>query len=538
MDIKTKNWCLHADTQQWLENILADPWITVYKAGNFHLQENEDRFIWSFLIKKDSVEEELRNYTFDQFDGYPCTDKFINNGGTVYYSRFGYGDREPLFFRRRFTGRTGYLELSQEFIHFFQLYYDRPNSQYLLINPDGREESVIKIIDYKEIRILLFRLRQFLAFKNMNLMLCVSIRRFFNDPIGGNYSPTNTKQLLVNQTDKTHYAIWYQDFSGRSKYFSELIGKKVIPGMPLEQTGLFPFEEERQFESFIIGQDENGHPIYHTCDPKKLSDYFGNNPGCPHYLTPVFFRKDVLVKYYSAPEKYKVEDGDIYVGDYILRADTNHPDFVIVYLGDLGSDIPFTEQQYWKPFNVLPTGEISDTAFRRNFLGQFADPAAEQFVFKNKYQTLQEGWSKKYGWRFFKPLSQADEYRFGSLRVPLTNTQQEFDQQIEILAIVLIDAINKSEFDKLIKGQEPLRRQIQSLELFCKENKIKGYEEHLDFLHSLYRLRSQGASHRKDSKEYPKIRARFRIDEEGFINSFRKIISQAISLLDFFISSG
>ena len=537
MDRKTQKWCLHADTQLWLENILTDPWITVYKAGSLDSQENEDRFIWSFLIRKDSIKEELQNYTFNQFDGYPCTDECKNSEAPTYYSRFGHDDREPLFFRRRFIGRAGYLELSQEFIHFFQLYYDRPNTQYLLINPDGSEEPVIKIIDNSEIRILLFRLRQFLAFKNMNLMMCVSIRRFFNDPIGENYFPTNAKQVLVYQTNDTHYAIWYQDYSARTKYFSELIGKKVVPDMPVEQSGLFPFEEAQQYESFIIGQDEYGRPIYHTCDPEQLSDYYGKNPGRSHYLTPVFFRKDVLVKYYSAPEKYKVEDGAIYIGDYILRADTNNQDFIIVFLGDLGRDISFTEQQYWKAFNVLPSGEISDTAYRRDFLGEFTDPTAEQFVFRNKYETLQKQWLNKYGWPFFKTLNQADEYRFTSLRIPLANTQQEFDQQVETLAIVLIDAINKSEFDKLLIGQEPPDRQIQSLELFCKTYKIKGYEGHLEFLHTFYRLRSQGASHRKDSKEYPKIRARFRIDEEGFVNSFRNILNQAILLVDFFISS-
>lgn len=69
----------------------------------------------------------------------------------------------------------------------------------------------------------------------------------------------------------------------------------------------------------------------------------------------------------------------------------------------------------------------------------------------------------------------------------------------------------------------------------CKKNDLHGFEKHIDFLTSLYRLRSQGAAHRKDTKDYPKIRAKYKIDKQGYIKTFKEILSQAISLLEFFI---
>lgn len=537
MDEKTKNWCLHVDTRQWLENIgRNDPWLIIYNAGEIYNHKEEDRFIWSFLINNESVEKELAEYTFNQFDGYPVTDTYEKDGSITYYSRFGYDDREPLFFRRRFTGKEGYLELSQEFIHFFELYYDQPNSRYLLISSDGGEETVVQIRDNREISILARRLKQYLAFKNMSLMLCVSIRRFFNEPIGEGYFPTNSKQVLVRKETNLHYSIWYQDYSGKTRFFSELIGKKLIPAMSIEKTGIHPFKGPARFEDFIIGQDENGLPVEYSCNPDGLSDYFGNNPGRPHYLTPVFFNKDVLTKYYSNPEKYRVEDGDIRIGDHILRADTNHPEYVVIYLGDLGRDIPYSEQRYWKSFNLIPSGQISVTAFRRNFLGEFADPEAEQFVFRNKYEDLQNIWQEKFGWTLFKTVNRGDRYRLDNIRVPITENQQEFDQQVEALVVVMIDSINQDEIGQSINKREECKRSIQSLELFCKFKNMIGFEENIAFLRSLYRLRSLGTSHRKDTKEYPKIRTEFKIDERGYINAFREILTRAISLLDFFIS--
>ena len=541
MDEEERNWCLHKDTQQWFENAgEKGPWITVYKSINDQQSKSkEDPFIWSFLIKPESIEDELSNYGFNQFDGYPCTDKYKNGDTITYYSRYGYDDREPLFFRRSFSRKDDYLELSQEFIHFFQLYYDQPNEKYLLIHPDGNDETVVEIIkspSQKEIRISLRRLKQYLAFKNMALIYGVVIQHFFNDPISEGFRATNNKEVSVKKTDTLHYAIWYQTGFNIWSFFTELSGKKVIFPMPIEKTGIYPFEFEREFENFIIGQDLHGNPVEYTCKPGSLSNYFGKNPGNPHYLTPVFFDKKVLAKYYSQPGIYLVEDGHIKIGDYTLRADTNHVEFVIVFLGDLGRDIPFSEQQYWKPFNIIPAGEMSKTAYQRSLLGNFADPEAEQFVLRNQYNTLRESWERKFGWPLFKPLNKGDQYRFDNLRIPLSENQQEFDQQVESLVILIIDSLNKAQIDKLVKNTDAKIRHIQSLELFCQSNNLVGYEEHITFLHNLYKLRSQGASHRKDSKDYPKIHNSFGIDKNGYIQTFRGILKSSIALLAFFVS--
>ena len=74
------------------------------------------------------------------------------------------------------------------------------------------------------------------------------------------------------------------------------------------------YNEEKTYVDFIIGIDENGKEIRHTCNPKELNNYFGANPTAPHYLTPVYFDSAVLNKYYSKPEIYKVGDGIIRCG--------------------------------------------------------------------------------------------------------------------------------------------------------------------------------------------------------------------------------
>ncbi len=65
------------------------------------------------------------------------------------------------------------------------------------------------------------------------------------------------------------------------------------------------------YPEFIIGYDQHGKPFRHTCDQETLSNYFGKNPGAPHYVTPVHFRREVLQKYYDNPQDFSVEDGVI-----------------------------------------------------------------------------------------------------------------------------------------------------------------------------------------------------------------------------------
>ena len=60
-----------------------------------------------------------------------------------------------------------------------------------------------------------------------------------------------------------------------------LLGKKLISGLKDFKPSFL--DREKEFEDFIIGVDENGKEILHTCNPEKLADYFGKNPSAPHF---------------------------------------------------------------------------------------------------------------------------------------------------------------------------------------------------------------------------------------------------------------
>jgi hypothetical protein len=310
--------------------------------------------------------------------------------------------------------------------------------------------------------------------------------------------------------------------------FARMIGKKVVRGSTKFKPPSLSDREQRKYEDFIIGVDEDGDDIRHTCDEEKLSNYFGKNPGAPHYLTPVFFRKAVLGKYYGDPAKYRVEDGNLYCGSYwSLRLDNNHPDYVTVFLGDLGH-LSHTEQLYWKSHNVVPDGDISEVAFRRAFLTEWTDADDPALAFKAGYEQFREGWRSVFGWDLFKPLQPDDEHYWLTLHVPASENQKEFDDQVMALAKLLIERLNEKEIAKYITVEE----NDKGITKFVKYLQVLRFPERPDLvvlLRNLQDLRS-GPAHVK-GKNYERAAMHFELKVKGLPGAFSAILTEATVLL-------
>lgn len=527
-------WFLQEDIKKFIrESLGQESWVIVYQNAK---NNDEDIFYYSALIPKGEVDEVLDRIEFDfsfPYFGLPSTEADPENALQAVYLRFGVSSGlEPLVLVRDFHGvKPGYTEVSQEFIHFHNLYHDVTKNRYIKISDDGQEEEVIFIAD-NTIKIKLRHIKQYLAFKDMCLGIYFETTRFTKE---------NTEDIgLLKDGDNTdkredlyRFGFWYRNerFSGDKKAFSRMLGKKIISGMRQEDTGIYPFEEERKYQEFIVGQDADGKDVMFTCNPEKLANFFGKNPDSPQYVSPISFRREVLQKYYDDSKKYSVEDGYLRCGGlWGLHMDNHHDDYVIVLLGDLGY-LSHAEQLYWKSFNIPPAGGFSETIFKRFFLAEFADPETVDLVFKNKFLELQDKWSAKFGWLLFKSLNQGDEYHFTGLRVPLRDTQAEFDSQILSLTKIIIDSLNEEEIRKNITEDVSSLKGISKLEKYLESNGLKGYEAHLRFLRNLQDLRSTGSAHRKSDK-YLKASKEFGL-KENFREVFTEILKQAIAFLDY-----
>lgn len=527
--------------QDLLRPIGPTEMVTVYSTTF----DNDDRHaIYCALIPSEKIGEVLSKSSWDlsHGQGLPGSDGNYKYPETLAYLRFGNSDGiEPLVIDRQFHSvRDDYVEISEEFRLFHNLYHDRQRNEYIKVDDSGNK-ILVAVVKPKLVKIRAKELRQFLAIKEMHLSIqfeCVV------------YSTISLAELGITsrvQNDRKDLYCWSLSYSGESgdrkkPTCSIMDGKRLISPLPKSKSGFEGFAElqEKQYLNFIIRMDDNGDDIFHTCDPDALSNSFGKNPGAPHEITPVSFGKEVLDKYYHQPSKYKVEEGTLWCNSaWYLRIDNLHEDKVCVSLKDLG-DLPYHEQLHWREHNIASESGFSEVAWRRYFENEWVDSDQPDHIFRQRYRLLTQVCQGNLGWQLLLPLNEEDEHHIQSIRVPATNEQRDFDGLVLGLATMLPDSLNVSGLKSLLdpsqhkdkKGNQ--KGSIQLLDTLLTNCGADGFTDHINFLHDLQSLRSSGSAHRKGSK-YSKVAARFGVGNQDLRTVFANILREAVELLEYLI---
>lgn len=514
------------DLQEYIASRLGtEGWITVYE---YTKKDREQIGYFCALTTPEAVERSLDNTSWDLLIGHGMPGFVHYPDDTQRYYRFGDDEGiEPFIIVREFHGlKASYLEVSEEFRHFHNLYEDHRTGVFTALDNNGDDVEVVRMTPEK-VQVRAKFLKDYLAARGRHMLLFFEFDRWSTKTLG---ELGLEKQYEERREAAYRYVRFVDTWPSDSirKTFGRLLGKKVLKGAENYQAALPGGRENQGYEDFIIGVDDDGDEIYHTSDEEQLSNYFGNNSGSSRYFTPVFFRKAVMAKYYNDPAKYRVEDGNLYCGGYwSLRLDNNHPEYVTAYLGDLGK-LAHKEQLYWKSFNVMPDGEISQVAFRRGILGEWADADDPALAFKAAYGDFRDRWREKFGWDLFKPLGGDDEHYWRTLHVPASENQKEFDDQVMALAKLLIERLNERELAKHITV-EANEKGITKFEKYLDGIGFPDGQQLVTLLRNLNGLRS-GPAHVK-GKDYHRAAQHFDLDGKGLPRAFAELIEEATMLL-------
>ncbi len=496
-----------------------DNWITVYKTLPISDKDN-DAGMYCALVSKDETNNALQNNGWDVSVGKGGSGFSYSYENAEKVVRYHSNIDEPFLRLVLVIDYHGIVdnsvEILEEFRLLFNLYHDQKNNRYLDFDDLGELIEVIKF-ENDEVKIRRRYLESFIAFKQMDFLLYFESTWHTSEPIALEYD--------VKEENLTYTVYSGDSYVDGYSRFIRICGKKLIACENIESCNIWPFEKEKKYQSYIIGGDED-KLIEFTSNPEKLSNYFGKNPQSPHYLTPVFFKNEVMNKYYGNSD-YIIEDGYlIRNGLWRLRFDNNSNDHISVFLGDLGRDLPEKEQLYWKSFNLIPDGrKISTANYERSFLGNFFDSEKAEHIFKSEFKTFQEYWFKKNSWYFFLPLAEKDQHFFNSIRTLLSNEQAEFDSQVLALAKTTIDSVNVKELSKFLNSEES--KSINLILMLVE--KSERYRDFTDLLRGLQSIRSTGVAHRKGS-EYAKQMNKYEINEENYRDSFDKFLIGLVML--------
>ncbi len=520
--------------REWIENSLGNE-IMVPVYGNKRTKE-WDVFIQSSLLPLEQIDKELEKDTYDVGTLTPGVTVYGSweSDEKVYHQWNNDKGYEPIIILRGFGGLVeDSIEVLEEFRLLFNLYYNQQRKEYIDLT-DGESTIVVKESDDGLVTIHKKYLKTFLTIKNKCLLLHVDSR--CTDMLN-EYELEHDNISYRNEENTLFYTVNLGScHTGiRKENYSVLYAKKMIFGCDLRDCNIWPYNEEKNYIDFVIGMDEDGREIKYTCNPQELRNYFGANPSAPYYLTPVYFDASVLNKYYSKPEIYKVEDGIIRCGNlWAIYIDNHNKGYISAYLGDLGRDLPSEQEQYyWRGFNKVIDGHLSEAKFKRDFLSIPQNSDSPDFVFKQTYVRVNNAFEGKFGWPLFLPLDEQDQYNFETLRVPINNSIAEMDMLILSLVKILIDSLNEKQIVKQLRGSyEKLIGSISKVEAWFAEKQLDEYQTQVKFLRELQELRSSGTGHRK-GKSYHKITKTLNVDKENYVEAFSNILNSTVQFIEF-----
>ena len=525
------------------KKFIENGWITV-----------SDNEIHAGLVEDSKVPEILDNYSWDLMRGEGLPDvevEWHGNKKLMKYKRFGNGNCEPfVFYIKGNKNYPDHIELSEEFRLFLRLHercVSKEKKEYVFLRSDGTEDIVAELSGL-QMEIKLEYLRRYLSARGMNLVI------FFDYDYRSEYTYSElgispvTNELTKDKEYIYYYTNYYNPYEYKFASFCNMRGKCVLFHESVEDYD-DDYGNDDKYTKFIIGYDEKGNEVEFSCNQDLLSNFYCCRGNAPLELTPVFFNKEVLDKYYSNPQKYSVSEGYISCdGFWSLKVDNDCSEYVVVMLVDLGR-LSYREQLYWKSFNIAPPRKsgLSETMYRRWILGQFCDPNSPDTLLKQCFMSFNERWKEKFEWRLFLPLTKEDEYLFQSLHCMTTSDNiREFESQILALVKMTVDSLNQEKLmnnvdegnvgvkkfleDKKVASLKDITQSIDKFELFLISNSCTDRDTIITFFRRLQNLRSLNVAHRKSSenKKRESLNDYFKLEEMDKRNVLDNIFKEMI----------
>ena len=476
-------------------------WTTVYQS----LRPDQDFGIFSVFASRSRRPEMLTRPEWEMhpYDGCPA---FIEDErGARRYERYGRMDNtKPVVILLSHDGVLPPMlpQVLEEFRHFHNLWEDPAGGIHKKLRTDGSEEEVCKLTQ-QHVQIRTTYLRRFQAATQLCLVRFAD--SIVNTP--NHQSWTAAALAPLDQIVRTNHHMWCRDIRLDIRPWevsSRIRAKAVTAPPPRDECGAWPWDGRREAGAshvdFIVAETPTGDPVEHTCDPEALASDFGVSPELPlGQLTPVFFEKSVLHRYYGDPQKYRVEDNSVSCGAlWSLRIDNNQPEHVVVFLYELGVGLPEREQHHWKAHNIAPPGAgLSRAASGRWIEGEWTAPDSPEWQFKHSYDVFTSECRQRLGWDLWRDAIHADgNPLLHRVRMPLTSTAEELNEQARLLDLVLVEALDTQRLrEELGVTKSDPRKSISLLEAWFAKIEYPHAQRDITLLRRIHQLRN-AASHR------------------------------------------
>ena len=413
--------------------------------------------------------------------------------GTVYESGLEGGFEYIVASTYFHSLETSQLHLNMEFVLLFNLFRDE-DGDYYAVDECG-EKSPVVMFEEERVRVKTKYLLSYMAAKQLLYV------QFVDSRLGSaEHYPHDSERIdfQVYRGDSYNYFLCLTSNRARDYLFSIIYSRSVVDPPAVEECGIWPYEKEEDYPEFIIEELPNGEYRRFTCEESRLANYFGGNPDAPHYLTPVYFKPEVLDKYRKG-SPYTVTEYRLSCGSqWGVEIDNANPSRVMVYLGDLGRDLPESERRHFLSYEMSPADQrISADVVARDFFNMWVGPEGPVSKLLTARSNLDESWVQAFGTNLYRGYHEDDENIEQRIRVPRVGDEEGFETVIISLSRMLVDYIDESQFKGSEKsgGLNKLQEFLETREIACDLKSLRVLQE----------LRSTGVAHAK-GKRYERVR--------------------------------
>lgn len=435
---------------------------------------------------------------------------------------------EQLVFARHFYGHMGdknYFEVLQRLVHILDVHFVHERNAYCRLDKHGDLEDMIRIIKIPAKTegfggtVITFNralLDEYLTLTGTAIVRTFDFTRWRPSHFVGWSGARDEKRIIeedlfyrcVIEPGHASYARGCQIV--RSSLSTEALVKRHSWAAP----------EDREYVSFIAHDWKNEVVKEISCAPGDTANYFTES-DLPYEMSLAFFRPEVLVKYKSDSEKYRLQDRSISCrGTWSLQTyDINEAGQVHTYLVYL-RNLPFEEQLHWKAYNEKPKGPISKRAFLTDFEGSWDEEYDPLNSLKDKFRGL-----RRQNAQWWKLRS---ENLIDKVQYPVTASADEWANEILQLDQLLVEGFDEKWLRQKAAaiGQIPDPK-LRSLKLIEECLVALGFEvDHAHKItapfHILHELRSKTKGH-ASGEEAAKIKKEILADHGSFRNHFRTL---------------
>ena len=452
------------------------------------------------------AEDELLQWNGNAFSS-PASYDYVMSGGKVQVARGfqGHGSpilegATPLVFLRDSSGvapEDPSIEVLQELLHVNQLHGNRSGSDYQRRDENGDIQSLVSVTRRT---------------KDSDLSL-VTMNRSILDEYMAVCDLSLIRMFDFNLYDISKFVGWPSQESTRLQFEPYFSAERTVVagyggftrGIQLLRTTVPPVNVQRSIRRRLSGEpadpiDFLAYDFRHrrltsiSTDRSATTNYFAKKDGLPFETSPAFFRAEVLQRYKSDSDKYRIQSRYIECRNtWDLRYGVNDANQVTAYICDL-RHLPTQEKLYWKSFNVRPDGGLSDKVFESDFEGNFVDPGPLEQVVE-----ILRSWSARsvFWWKL------SDQDLLDRVNVPLTNARDEWAREFLNLAKLLVDgfdtrALRETAMTMGLAGLEE-SGSLQVLRRLLSPGSQRPFVEHdsqIPSISAVQRIRSKTAAHR------------------------------------------